>query len=55
MADSHYFEIVKAPYLNEQEAQLSQRGSTMLQCSSVVSFNIPTAQFFLLPVTAASD
>ena len=24
-------------------------------CLSVVSFNIPTAQFFLLPFTAASD
>jgi len=34
--------------LQKQEAQLSQRGRAMLRvCLFIVSFNIPTAQFFI--------
>jgi len=60
--DAHIFMTTKSIciiYVNSksvQEAQLSQRGHAMLRvCLYNISFNIPTAQFFLLPITAASD
>ena len=48
------FEYVRAIVIQTSSSAVAERPRDA-SCLSVVSFNIPTAQFFLLLVTAASD